>query len=244
MPSFFGPYTPFNEEHAFALLCTQRYLIPSARLSGSLDKIKVSLAHFSTPYTLAEVWIGQAAPAGDPYDFDGNQAQLFFSGNPSVTVSSPGTLSDICVVDLSDASNIIVGIDWGAAQAVPRLTTESGFTLYYKGGVHEAGQTDVSGYSSWSYGANLCFIQEILTGYVYKLSGTVKAAGVSVERTVRSYIRSTGALFDSALSNPDGSFELNAPDDTTLMFIIAFDLDGEGNNYNALIYDKVTGIVS
>lgn len=78
---------------------------------------------------------------------------------------------------------------------------------------------------------------------VYLLSGTVNLLGNPVERTVRSYIRSTGELYDSVVSNPDGSFVLNAPDDTTEMFVIV--LPGPSDDdYNALVYDKVKGIKS
>lgn len=74
-----------------------------------------------------------------------------------------------------------------------------------------------------------------------KLSGIVQQQGTPVQRTVRSYVRSTGVLFDSAQSNPDGSFELNAPDTQVEMFVIAFD-DDLGDQYNAVIYDKVKAL--
>lgn len=78
---------------------------------------------------------------------------------------------------------------------------------------------------------------------VAQLSGSITLDGSGVIRTIRCYIRSTGVLYDSISSNPDGTFTLNAPDDSTLMFIIAFDDIGEGQEYNALIYDKVTGFL-
>jgi len=77
---------------------------------------------------------------------------------------------------------------------------------------------------------------------VAKLSGTVKERGVGVARRVQSYIRATGALYDSTVSEANGSFLLDAPDDTTEMFIIALD-DAAGDQYNALIYDRVKGVM-
>jgi len=74
------------------------------------------------------------------------------------------------------------------------------------------------------------------------LSGIVKENGVGVARTVRAYIRSTGALYSSTSSEPDGSFSLLAPDTTTEMFIISL-ADSAGGDYNALIYDGVKGVV-
>lgn len=76
---------------------------------------------------------------------------------------------------------------------------------------------------------------------LYYLSGTVKEKGIPVERVVRSYIRSTGALYGSVTSNPDGSFSLPAPDEETEMYVIALDND-PGLIYNALIYDRVYGV--
>lgn len=83
---------------------------------------------------------------------------------------------------------------------------------------------------------------EAYTEIVAKLSGTVKEKEIAVQRIVRAYIRSTGQLFDSITSNPDGTFELNAPDTSTLMIVIAID-DTPGNQYNALIFDRVTGYI-
>lgn len=73
-----------------------------------------------------------------------------------------------------------------------------------------------------------------------ELSGTVKEKGVGVARTIRSYIRSTGAFYNEVLSESNGSFSVGAPDDTTEMYVIALD-DDAGDQYNALIYDRVKG---
>lgn len=78
--------------------------------------------------------------------------------------------------------------------------------------------------------------------FIPKLSGTVKEKGSNVVRTVRSYIRSTGELFDTTVSAANGTFELEAPDTTSDMFVIAFD-DDAGEQYNALVYDRVKGVL-
>jgi len=74
-----------------------------------------------------------------------------------------------------------------------------------------------------------------------KLSGTIKQKGTPVQRTVRAYTRSTGALYSSGASGEDGSFSIDAPDTTTEMFIIAFD-NGEEDQFNSLIFDRVKGV--
>lgn len=71
--------------------------------------------------------------------------------------------------------------------------------------------------------------------------GTTKLQGSAVARLVRCYIRSTGALYSSITSEADGTFDLSCPDVDTFMFIIAFD-DDAGEQYNALIYDRVKGV--
>lgn len=76
--------------------------------------------------------------------------------------------------------------------------------------------------------------------YVFK--GIVQLKGSPVVRTVRAYLYSTGELFSSGQSGEDGSFELSAPDSTTACFVIAFDVDSNGF-YNALVYDRVTGVI-
>ena len=75
-----------------------------------------------------------------------------------------------------------------------------------------------------------------------KLSGIIKQEGVGVIRTVRCYTRSTGLLFDNTVSESDGSFELDAPDDTTELYVIALD-DALGDQYNALLFDRVVGVM-
>jgi len=82
---------------------------------------------------------------------------------------------------------------------------------------------------------------ELWTPWPTKLSGTVKEKGAAVVRTVRAYIRSTGVLYSSTTSLANGTFSLNAPDPTTEMFVVAFDND-VGDQYNALIFDRVKGV--
>lgn len=95
---------------------------------------------------------------------------------------------------------------------------------------------------AWEYG--ICEMELITCVHPpYKLSGTVKEKGVPVIRIVRSYIRSTGELYASVYSAADGSFSVQAIDDTTDMFVIAFD-DALGDQYNALIYDRVKGVLT
>lgn len=74
-----------------------------------------------------------------------------------------------------------------------------------------------------------------------QVSGTIMEQGSGGIRTVRAYIRSTGVLYSSGASNAFGYFSINAPDESTEMFVIAFD-DDAGVAYNALIFDRVKGV--
>lgn len=76
--------------------------------------------------------------------------------------------------------------------------------------------------------------------WIHHLAGTVKEKGNPVVRTLFTYFRSTGAFFDSASSEEDGSFSIGVPDSTTEMFVVCLD-DDAGDQYNALIYDRVKG---
>lgn len=91
-------------------------------------------------------------------------------------------------------------------------------------------------------GVRISMAQIYLWGsYVNQFSGTVKEKGNPVIRTIRSYIRSTGVLFATATSKADGTFSVVALDTTTEMFVVAFD-DDAGDQYNALIFDRVKGV--
>ncbi|MBA7492389.1 hypothetical protein ES702_02939 [subsurface metagenome] len=132
---------------------------------------------------------------------------------------------------------------------------------YYDGSWHEAVHvTGFSTYDEWvshdveftctilrfrttageSY-TNLCELEAYAEIPLAKLSGTVKEKGAAVVRTVRSYVRSTGVLYSTGQSGAGGAFSIDAPDDTTEMYVIALD-DDAGDQYNALIFDRVKGV--
>lgn len=82
---------------------------------------------------------------------------------------------------------------------------------------------------------------QVLGSSPFHLAGTVKEKGSAVVRTVKSYVRSTGELYDTTTSEADGSFSVGTPDAATVMFVVAFD-DEAGDQYNALIFDRVKGV--
>jgi hypothetical protein len=75
----------------------------------------------------------------------------------------------------------------------------------------------------------------------YSIAGTVTEQGNPVARTVRLYRRSTGELVASTTSSAvDGSFEF-ADIAGDVYFVVAFD-DDAGDDYNALIFDRIKAV--
>src|SRR3990167_3467338 len=66
---------------------TVRSVINSSLLliNASQVKITVKAGNLDT-MKIASMYIGHAAASGDPYDFDGNQVQMLFSGSAAVSV--------------------------------------------------------------------------------------------------------------------------------------------------------------
>jgi len=82
---------------------------------------------------------------------------------------------------------------------------------------------------------------EVYGGPAANISGSIKELGAGVARTVRAYIRSTGALYSEGVSEGDGSFSISAPDTETVLYVVALP-DVAGGDYNALVMDGVKGI--
>lgn len=239
--SFFGPHTTWNYTYSTGEGRNWRLIIPAAKLSGSVTTIRISLGYNNAPYLIDEMWIGHQADAGDVYDFDGNQKQVTFNGQSYAYVTEDAFESDIITISLSDSKPIIISFYFYMSAPCPGDTTDTTYGGYWKAGSNEASQTDVTGYATSSWNGKRVVIREVFQTPAYELSGTVKEKGSPVQRTLRAYARSTGAFYSETTSNADGSFSMPAPDDTTEMFVIAFD-DDAGDQYNALIYDRVKGV--
>jgi len=81
----------------------------------------------------------------------------------------------------------------------------------------------------------------VVSGDIYYLSGYVYEEGLPVSRTVRVYARSTGELIASTTSDVlTGAFSLQVPDNTIEYYVVALDDEGDANDYNALIYDRLS----
>lgn len=86
-----------------------------------------------------------------------------------------------------------------------------------------------------------CAVYEYSLEATASFSGTVYEVGVPVARTVRAHNRSTGALTQEVTSDEStGAFTFNSLEPETEYYIVALDND-TGDDYNAIIYDRIIG---
>lgn len=88
----------------------------------------------------------------------------------------------------------------------------------------------------------ICELEAHPPAVTYSFKGTIKLQGVPVSRYVAAFRRSDYSLVSFVLSEAAGTFSIPALDDTTECFVVAFD-DDAGEMYNALIYDRVKGVL-
>lgn len=239
---FFVAEFSFNSCNAGGGGYTYRMLLPSVKLLNDIIGAIIQFGyHAGCACNIVEAWLGHVGE--NLYDFDGNQVQVFVDGSPTFLLNASDIISDTVAISLSKSKGVLFSWYQAADGHQGISYTSQGdpvYDLYYKSG-NLAGNDSFAG-CGVSSKTNLISLVDKITGSLpYKLSGTVKLKGSPVVRTVRSYIRSTGAFFDEAVSLEDGTFTVYAPDTTTEMFVIALD-DDAGDQYNALIYDRVKGI--
>lgn len=146
-----------------------RQLINTAALGAATGtQVRVTVlfgtAEGSESPAIDDMWIGQKAAAGNPYDFNGNQVQVKFGGGSSINGSAAGVVvSDF--VTLGEAydntkSYIIAFHATNGKNANISLATISQFTQYFIGGASNSSTTAPSGI--WSTNVNnLGFIEKI-----------------------------------------------------------------------------------
>lgn len=100
-------------------------------------------------------YIGKRAGSGDPYDFDGGQVQVFFSGSAGVTLpqGGSGVTSDEVTIALVSSDNVLVACELGNAPAMG-AGASTAVISHYKTSAAESGTTNKTGYitvSGYSY---------------------------------------------------------------------------------------------
>lgn len=141
-----------------------RQVINSTLLSASGSKVRVTLlASSAGGFVLDQAEIGHQAGAGDPYDFDGSQVPMKFSGGSAgVTVASAGSvLSDEITYAFDKTKNFIVAVHFSATSAT-KTRTLSGAQGYYRLAAGEVATANVSGYTTAAQNHYLVSLIEVM----------------------------------------------------------------------------------
>lgn len=97
---------------------------------------------------IGAAYIGNAASAGDTYDFEASPTQLLFSGGAGTTVTaSTQTTSDGCAFTITAAKPILVAVQFSGATQIGFESIKANWSSFYKAAVSEAATVDVTGYS-------------------------------------------------------------------------------------------------
>ena len=151
--------------------------------------------------------------------YDGSTAIIYVDGASEESVSGTGTINS--GGDLTDkCSNNPCG-NWDEI----RVSSAARSSAWIKADYYA------------HFDSILDFQEEEVPFYI---SGTVKEEGTGVSRTVRVYLRSTGELVGETTSASDGTFSIPAIEDEH--YVVALDDTSDSTDYNAQIYDRVTGV--
>jgi hypothetical protein len=123
-----------------------RQLLPPSVLTGASGTGNITvtlLTDTGTAGTIDSLYIGYAAASGNPYDFDGNQVQLLFSGVSSIAVSGANTYtSDATPFTLDNTKSLIVATHFNTIGTVnSKNVAVVGATTYFRSSPDTSGET-------------------------------------------------------------------------------------------------------
>ncbi len=129
-----------------------RVVIPGTALAGDFPAgagtLTVDFQTLGLTTWIGSVWIGEQAPSGNAYDFDGNQVQLFFSGSPSKISTSTSNVilrtDPISTFGIDTAKNYVIAFSslLHTDTKQRRATSLDGALNWSSGyGVEESGDT-------------------------------------------------------------------------------------------------------
>jgi hypothetical protein len=128
---------------------TLRQIIPASAMAAG-SRVRVQLYNAGTAGTqavISKAYFGKQAASGDPYDFDATPEQMFFGGNPGVTIlpAMPQYTDGLVTPITADA--YVLAVYFSGTTAVAHFTTgATGFADYYKLG-DDATTVNASGYT-------------------------------------------------------------------------------------------------
>ena len=150
-----------NSNNSIVTGTNVRNVIPISSLLRNATTVKIRVRATSANVDISSLWIGHQAASGDVYDFDGNQAEVTFSGGSGCSPTA-GTYvdSDNISFTLDITKKLVIAFHLNTLANAPRGTM-TGATSHYKTAADESGVTDVSGYSA--YNSNQSFMIDIIT---------------------------------------------------------------------------------
>lgn len=140
---------------------TVRHRVTTAQIVATGTKVRVTLRAGSSVMNVGKCYIGLAAASGDPYDYASTPTQIFFGGNPGVSVAAnTNVLSDEATFTIDDTTDLILTVYFSGAAAFANRSGQSGWSQYYKSG-DDAVTVNASGYSGGSTEAGVFTLVEV-----------------------------------------------------------------------------------
>ncbi len=133
-----------------------------------------------SPLTIGNAYIGQAADAGDAYDFQTTPVELLFSGVSGFAIAANTTIvSDAAVYSIPSGKNLVVSAYCSGDAShgnVMKDNTSAGWSNYYKL-ANDASTVNATGYIS-NTGAHVVAVSLIEAGYSDSRKNRITLIGV------------------------------------------------------------------
>ncbi len=199
---------------------TIRVLINSAGLTNTgMSGVRVSFKASSAEILgIGAAYIGQAADAGDAYDFQAAPVQLLFGGAGSVEIAAGGTVvSDEAVFTIPAGKNIIVSfyvVNNTSKDGVLSKNSVANWMSYYKDATNDASTVNASGYSSSTYTFAVSLVESSSLTEQASIPLEIGPAGTVGRKLYRTVAGDTGnhKLLATIANNTDPSYTDNIAD--------------------------------
>ena len=147
---------------------TLRQLLAVGAYSGGPTtgtKVRITLDASTVASAIIDAcYVGHRAGAGDPYDYDGNQVQILFSGAAGVTVAAGSPrLSDEITFSFDKTKDLIIGVHFSGVSAIRQsIALGANYTAYDRSAINDAGTTNTTAYNVGSGKLNFISKVEVL----------------------------------------------------------------------------------
>lgn len=130
---------------------TMRQLIPASAIEAG-TQMRLTLTRSAFALAVVDCYVGEAAAAGDPYDFAATPVRVLFSGANGFSYAADtgpaSVVTDAIALETDGTKNIIVSFNFGAQAGFRAISTDKpGWVNYYKAGA-DAATVNAAGYST------------------------------------------------------------------------------------------------